>query len=141
VTRGYDGAYAFSTSAVAVAGVASRFALDGGRTEVLGQVQRDRRVQGWQRVAGGNACAFCLMLTSQGPVYKGQGTADFQAHDSCGCSPEPVFSAAAAWTEQATAARQVWDETGDLNSFRNVIERPEKHGFDPRSDLFAALAG
>lgn len=141
VSRGYDGARAFSISAVAVVGVATQYALDGGRLEIVGQAMRDGQALGFQRVASGGACAFCLMLTSNGPVYKSRGTAGFQAHDNCKCQPEPVFSRAGAWTEQATAARQIWDETGDLNSFRRAIERPEMHGLDAQSALFAALAG
>lgn len=50
----------------------------------------DPAARGWQRVADGKACPFCLMLESRGSVYSEAG-ADFASHDHCGCSAEPAF--------------------------------------------------
>ena len=50
---------------------------------------RDKAAVGWQRV-GAPRCDFCRMLISRGAVYT-EATADFDSHDHCGCSAEPVF--------------------------------------------------
>ena len=126
VGRGYEPSRAGRVAQVAAAGAASRFALNGGRDELLGQVRQDRRALGWQRVGAEAPCAFCLMLISRGPVYKGQSTADFESHDNCQCAAEPVMSEAAAWTSQAEQARATWDQVaaGDrdpLNALRRHL--------------------
>lgn len=73
--------------------------LNGGLTLVVGNVYRetitgssiaDPAARGWQRVADGNACGFCLMLEGRGAVYSEAGV-DFGAHDHCGCTAEPAF--------------------------------------------------
>ena len=51
---------------------------------------RDKASRGWKRVGVGR-CDFCQMLLSRGAVYT-EATADFDAHDHCGCSAEPVFN-------------------------------------------------
>jgi hypothetical protein len=38
-----------------------------------------------------HACDFCEMLADRGAVY-GEASADFEAHDHCSCSAEPVFA-------------------------------------------------
>jgi hypothetical protein len=47
-------------------------------------------IVGWQRVASDNACAFCEMLAARGAVYSEE-SADFEAHDGCTCTVEPVW--------------------------------------------------
>lgn len=81
---------------VQVAGAAGRLVLSGGRDVVLASVGADGAAAGWRRIASGGACEFCAMLAGRGPVYKGERTADFQAHDHCACSAEPVFERAPA---------------------------------------------
>lgn len=51
----------------------------------------DPAAHGWQRVADGGACDFCVMLEGRGEVYSEDG-ALFGAHDHCGCSAEPAFA-------------------------------------------------
>ncbi len=70
---------------------AVRHMLDGGRETVRASSIQDRRVRGWQRIAAGNACDFCLMLAGRGGVYSEAG-AGFECHDGCQCSVEPVIN-------------------------------------------------
>jgi hypothetical protein len=36
-----------------------------------------------------------LTLAARGPVYKSEQSADFQAHDHCGCAAEPFYRGSA----------------------------------------------
>jgi hypothetical protein len=42
-------------------------------------------------VTSGNACDFCSMLADRGAVY-GEASAEFEAHDHCSCSAQPVYA-------------------------------------------------
>lgn len=70
-------------------GAMSRLVLDAGRFTVTRTAVADPKASGWQRVGVGE-CDFCSMLLGRGAVYSEE-TADFQAHDRCGCSAEPVY--------------------------------------------------
>ncbi len=50
----------------------------------------DPSARGWMRVGDGNSCGFCSMLLSRGAVYS-EASADFAAHDHCGCAAAPAF--------------------------------------------------
>lgn len=67
-----------------------RYALGGGRDTITQTIQADPRAIGYERVTGGNSCAFCQMLADRGAVY-GEASADFEAHDGCTCGAEPVY--------------------------------------------------
>lgn len=71
-------------------GAMARLVMNAGRETVTRTVTNDPRAAGWQRVLGGGGCDFCRMLAGRGDVYR-EGTADFEAHDHCGCSAEPVY--------------------------------------------------
>lgn len=73
-------------------GATGRLALLGGRDTVRYSLAADPRGAGWQRIASGSACAFCRMLAGRGAVYSAE-TADFSAHDHCGCTVAAVYSA------------------------------------------------
>ncbi len=75
----------------ATMGAATRHVLEGGNETVRASSVADRKVKGWQRVAAGNACAFCQDLAGRGEVYS-EASADFSCHDNCACSVEPVFT-------------------------------------------------
>lgn len=68
-----------------------RHALNGGRETITQTVKADPKARGYQRVTSGNACEFCSMLAGRGGVY-GAASADFEAHDRCGCSAEPIYA-------------------------------------------------
>lgn len=70
---------------------AMRYALDGGRETIVGSTRADRRATGWARVASGEACTFCSLLDGE---VMSEDAADFQSHDGCGCTAEPVYDAA-----------------------------------------------
>jgi hypothetical protein len=72
-------------------GAVSRHVLTGGRDTLIQSVAADRQALGWARVTDGAPCAFCAILASRGAVYS-KNTANFQAHDHCACSVEPVYA-------------------------------------------------
>lgn len=72
-------------------GTASRIAMDGGRRTILDTVAADPVAVGWYRVTDGHPCAFCALLAGRGVVYK-EHTADFKAHNDCGCTSAPAFT-------------------------------------------------
>lgn len=80
---------AMAQAFVQSAGAAGRLVLDAGRETVRRSTLADPQAVGWQRVGIGR-CDFCRMLLGRGAVYSEE-TADFQAHDHCTCSAEPVF--------------------------------------------------
>lgn len=71
-------------------GAAVRLILDAGRDTVRNSVLADPQAAGWQRVTSGG-CDFCQMLADRGEVYT-EATADFESHDHCACSAEPVYT-------------------------------------------------
>ncbi|MGE0133753.1 MAG: hypothetical protein AB7L91_06330 [Dehalococcoidia bacterium] len=112
---------------VSLSGAASRIALNGGRATVLTAVERDPRAIGWARVTDGSPCAFCAMLAGRGGVYSKR-TVDFEAHDHCSCTSEPVYRDGALPGRGAEFA-QLWRdstsgvESGQLlNAFRRAYE-------------------
>ena len=122
VGRGFDPGRAWQTAGVAVAGASARLTLEAGRQEIDEQVRRDPETRGWQRIASGDACAFCMMLVSRGPVYKEQ-TAQFQSHDACQCTAEPIFRPEGEWTDQARQAKEQWDDAQRLAREAGELQR------------------
>lgn len=82
-------AVARSVMANQLRGSTQRLVLAGDRATIMGTFQASDEIAGWRRVGTGS-CAFCAMLLSRGAVYS-KDTADFQAHDRCGCSAEPLY--------------------------------------------------
>jgi len=76
---------------VRVSGAVSRIVLNGGR-ETIGAYVRADRVR-WRRITSAAPCPFCAMLAGRGAVYS-QDSVNFEAHDHCSCTSEPVFVAA-----------------------------------------------
>lgn len=89
-----------ATNAARTAQAASggRQALAGGRRTLTELAAADPRATGWRRIASPNACKFCTDLTGitfnataqDGPG--GSTSADFAAHDNCGCGVEPIYT-------------------------------------------------
>lgn len=129
IARGVDLFDAARVASAGSSGAALRHALAGGRDTINGSVLDDPRAIGWARAADGNACAFCAMLASRGPVYS-EDSADFEAHDHCTCSTEPVYSSDAPWPQHSEQYRQIYNDAtadvprgGDLaNAFRQAYE-------------------
>lgn len=72
-------------------GAMARLVLNAGRRTVIDTLGADDRARGYQRVLGGAGCEFCRMLAGRGVVY-GEQSAEFEAHDHCGCTAEPVYA-------------------------------------------------
>jgi len=129
--------HAVNTATTTVAGATSRHALDGGRDGLQETIRQDRQARGWQRVTQGEPCAFCAMLASRGAVFKTGETAlgtrlgptgDFQVHDNCNCTAEPVYGDTPLRNEQAQKWADLWKdstrgEQDQLNAFRRAYER------------------
>lgn len=81
---------AMSRAFVQSSGAASRLVLDAGRDTVRASLAQDDRAEGWQRITSDTACDFCGMLAGRGAVYSAD-TADFESHDHCACTAEPVY--------------------------------------------------
>lgn len=90
IREGQDPEEALSLSTDSMLGAAKRLILNGSRGTILDLTRRDRRSGRWQRVGDGATCDFCEMLIGRGAVYSEE-SADFQTHDHCGCSAEPLF--------------------------------------------------
>ena len=73
-----------------VLGGVQRRIADHVRYTVAASSVADPAARGWKRVGDGNTCQFCSMLIGRGAVYS-EATADFQSHDSCGCSAQPAW--------------------------------------------------
>lgn len=105
-----------------------RHVLDGGRSTITQTVQADPQALGWARATSGKPCAFCAMVASRGPVYKSEGTADFEPHDGCSCSAEPVYREDAAWPAGSDRWSALWAEASDAEgdtakNFRQLVEQ------------------
>lgn len=151
IRRGLTVEEASQRAMISSAGEGVRIALDGGRQQIIRNVQADSRALGWVRVTDGDPCAFCAMLASRGPVFKGRATAiagtvfstsvnDYRAHARCGCTAEPVYRADTEWPGRAREFHDLWNRAQQkarsdpewassgtkndaLNNFRKLVER------------------
>lgn len=108
---------------------AMRLAMAGGRGTITETINADPHPAGWARVTSGRPCAFCAMLASRGPVYTGQASASFQAHDGCACSAMAVYDRRDGLTPQADDFSDLWHTVTPglsgkdaLNAFRRALE-------------------
>lgn len=99
------GEQAFSKTVGAVA----RHTLNAGRETIIDVVRADPEARGWARVTDGKPCYFCAMLASRGPVYRTKASSSFDAHDRCGCGPEPVYGTSYTWPGRAREFRDLYD--------------------------------
>lgn len=73
-----------------IAGGTQRRIVNFSRLTVSRSSIADPSARGWRRVGDGSSCSFCSMLLGRGAVYT-EASADFAAHDHCGCSAEPAW--------------------------------------------------
>ena len=110
------------TALTTVSSAAVRHVLDGGRNVTLESVKADPRARGWARVVSPNSCAFCVMLADRGGVYT-ESSADFESHDGCGCTAEPVMDTGEYNFPAGTQdVRGAWDEATRGDSFDRYVE-------------------
>jgi hypothetical protein len=88
--RGVLGDVAMQNALALVGGSMARLVLDAGRQTLTTSLASDSKALGYARVLGGNGCDFCQMLAGRGEVYSAE-TVEFEAHDKCGCTGEPVY--------------------------------------------------
>lgn len=104
---------------VRTSGTVTRHVLAAGRQTLIDSVQGDPQALGWARVTDGDPCYFCLTLASRGAVYKTEQSADFQAHDHCGCTVMPVYKGAEIpglqrWRDVYNDAQSQAEASGEL---------------------------
>lgn len=134
--RGVAAPAARTDAITGLSGAISRHILNAGRQSVIDSVNADRLSVGWARVTDSQPCAFCALLASRGAVYKSEETADFQAHDHCGCSIMPVYGASVLpdtskrWKQVYNRAQREAEANGTLdrgtsndrlNAFRRAL--------------------
>ena len=71
-------------------GAVTRLVLAGGRETITETTRADPRAVGFERVTSPNCCDFCSDLAAMAETNPALAT-DFEAHDHCGCSAEPVY--------------------------------------------------
>lgn len=81
--RGFSPQVAAQNGLVKVSGASTSLVLAGGRQMLVGTANES--LQGWRRVTSGSPCEFCDGLAND-PA----GQRDFQVHDHCSCTVEPV---------------------------------------------------
>ncbi|QUW18886.1 hypothetical protein [Agrococcus sp. Marseille-Q4369] len=108
IAKGVDPREAHAGGIVALAGIARRQVLRGGRLIVDRSTRADGRAVGWRRVTDGDPCPFCGMLASRGPVYGSRqraqeiGGSGLRYHGGCGCTAEIVYGG---WEPNAAEQR------------------------------------
>jgi len=119
--RGESLQAALANGLVKASGAAASLMFAGARGVILDTVASDPAAAGlWQRITSDRPCAFCAMLASRGPVYNAR-TVHFESHPSCACLPEAAYPGSV-MPPASEAFADLWDQTGDLNSFRAAIE-------------------
>lgn len=88
--RGVAADRAMANAFVQSSGAATRLVLEGGRETIVSTVKADPRAVGMIRVTSGRACDFCDDLAAYSVTNPALQT-DFQAHDHCGCTAQPVY--------------------------------------------------
>lgn len=127
ISRGVPLADALERAAASSARAALRHSLNGGRTAIVETARTDPKALGWARATSGRPCAFCALLAGRGAVYFSDESADFQPHDGCSCTPEPVYRRDAPlpgdgdrWA--ALYAEQAKGSSDPLNAFRRAFQ-------------------
>lgn len=128
ILRGVPVTQAEAVAQTESARAAMYHSLQGGRDAIAEAVAADPQAVGYARAASGDACAFCAMLASRGPVYS-EDTVDFEAHPGCHCEPEPQFSRNDPWPAGSRDYQRLWNDSQrdlpkkdrGLNAFRRHI--------------------
>lgn len=135
--------HAMRTALTNTSGTVGKKVLDGGRGSILRSTGQDGKANGWARVTSGKPCAFCALLSSRGPVYLTEETADFEAHGHCSCTAEPGYEGTE-WPGQSREFHDFYNESilearerGELNhadknyllnAFRRAYEKKYLRG-------------
>ena len=83
---------AMTNALTQASGAMARLVLNGGRETAAQTLLGDSKALGYRRVVGSSACDFCRTVGGSGErIYHVE--ADFDVHDRCGCTSEPVYRA------------------------------------------------
>lgn len=127
MTRGVDLVRAMDVAQARSAAAAMRHAGNGANETITATAEADRQALGWARATSASPCSFCALVAGRGPVYKSEGTANFEPHDACNCRPEVVYRDDAQWPPGSQRFADVYAEAkaadGDtMSNFRRLIE-------------------
>jgi hypothetical protein len=143
IAKGEAPSIALELAKAAMLRSAKRRILEAPRRRIIALSERDDDARGWTRVSDGNPCSFCAMLIGRGPVYS-EGTADFEAHDGCGCSAAPVFrnDKTGGWNDDSRQMRELYDASNDDASgfWRQDYDYAKKHPELSIDELRSAFA-
>lgn len=109
MTRGVPLGSAVQTAELNTARAGLRLALGGGRDTITETTRADRQAVGWARATSGQPCPFCAMIASRGAIYS-ERSVQFEAHDGCACSAEPVYREDAALPAGSERWARLWAE-------------------------------
>ncbi|WP_292605959.1 hypothetical protein [Nocardioides sp. REDSEA-S30_B4] len=92
---------------------------------------RDPQPARWARYASPNACAFCALNATRGPVFRSEDTAASKYHNHCRCIAVPVWSMSdydeapfvADWRETYYAARDAAGPGADAKAILAQMRR------------------
>lgn len=110
VEAGASRQQASSTALTRVVGAVQRHTRNGGRSTIIGAIQRDPAVSGYYRVTAAKPCYFCAMLAGRGAVYLTQQSGSFKPHDHCACTAEPAFRSGA-MPDRSREFEDLWRES------------------------------
>lgn len=126
------------TALTNVSGIVTNSVLDGGRGAILRSTANDERAKGWARVTSGKPCSFCALLSSRGPVYISESTADFQAHGHCSCTAEPGYQGTA-WPGRSREFHDFYNEAilqarenGELDNSKNYLLNAFRRAYEKK---------
>lgn len=85
---------------------------DASRHTIADNLDADPSHPGWARYAEAKACAFCIMVSSQGAVYESKSAAGGDYHQGCRCVPVPLWrdDVPDAVRERIEQCQEMWDE-------------------------------
>jgi len=84
-------------------------------------------IVGWRRVISDSPCDFCVgLLAQQGTIYDSEEAAEFEAHDGCSCTAEPIW---ARETEppEVRLLQEAWDRVTAGLSGKAAVRAWRKH--------------
>lgn len=88
-----SGLYTDTEKALAdAATVMDRILANADRAAIEGAAKADPQPVRWARYASANACAFCALNATRGPVFRSEDTAATKYHNLCRCIAVPVWS-------------------------------------------------
>lgn len=118
-------------------GAAQKIVADVGRDTIVEAVAEDPGVIAWARHTGPDACAFCALMVSRGPVYHTRETAgaganrrfegggEYKFHDNCDCTVYPLFEG------------QIWEPPQYVLDWDDLYTRSTRDAYGTKPKLRA----